>query len=333
MIPREELQRWLGDPGAQHATTRNVEEVTQRFKALRLFNDLRDDLDALPWRTASSILACARAAMADSQGLQDVFTCLVEAASADPFFRPALRNVGTEIHSGILLFESSDLTIFAAVMPVESLAAKRLGRDGARSIAFTGQHSIHRFVRSGDATLSLWEAPLIADGFSAGDGGRCRLVERRRIADGDVLALDGRRQTFVIDHASGDLVYLQAVTTVGRAPLTVEYDSDTLEFVGASSTDEVSSRTQMMMALLRTLDRQDAVPVIVDMLGNPNFYARWQAMRELLALDADAALAPLQAMAADDPHPEVRTAAAATLSACFPEANAARDRALVPEEI
>jgi HEAT repeat protein len=91
----------------------------------------------------------------------------------------------------------------------------------------------------------------------------------------------------------------------------------TFGFAGASSTDEVSSRTQMMLALLRTMDRQDAVPLIVDMLEDPNFYARWQAMRELLALDADAALPHLRSLAHCDPHPEVRAAAAATLDACF----------------
>jgi HEAT repeat protein len=144
-------------------------------------------------------------------------------------------------------------------------------------------------------------------------------VQRRRIADGELLQLDGRRETFVIDHASSDLVYLQAVTSAGRAPLTVEYDSDTFGFVGASSTDEVSSRTQMMLALLRTMDRQDAVPLMIGLLGDKNFYARWQAMRELLALDAEAALPHLQAMAAADPHPEIRAAAAATLLACFEE--------------
>jgi hypothetical protein len=62
------------------------------------------------------------------------------------------------------------------------------------------------------------------------------------------------------------------------------------------------------------------------MLDNPHFYARWQAMRELLALDAEAALPHLSGMAGADPHPEVRAAAAVTLSAWFPGA----DRPLAP---
>jgi hypothetical protein len=317
MIPREELRLWLDDDAAQDATAEHFLGVATRLRSLPLLKHLRKNLHDLPCLGAEAVLTCARTAMMDEVGLEEIFACLIEGAILDPFFRPAMRNVATEIHSGILLFDTPELTLFLSVMPAESLAAKRLGRDGRRSIVFPGQLSLHKFIRSGGATFSFWEAPLIEAGFTAKGSGRCRLAERRRIRDGELLELDGRRQTFVIDHASSDLVYLQAVASAGRAPLTVEYDSDSFEFVGASSTDEVSSRTQMMLALLRTMERHDAVPLMIAMLDNPNFYARWQAMRELLALDAEAALSHLKSFAAADPHPEVRAAAAATLSACF----------------
>ena len=317
MIPREELRGWLDDTAAQEATAERFLEVAIRLRALRPLKQLRADLDDLPCLEATAVLDCARAAMMDQTLLEETFACLVEAAAADPFFRPMMRNVATDIHSGILLFDTPQLTLFLSVMPAESLAAKRLGRDGRRSIVFPGQLSLHKFIRSGGATFSFWEAPPIEAEFTAQGSGRCRLSERRSIKDGELLELDGRRQTFVIDHASSDLVYLQAVASAERAPLTVEYDSDTFEFVGASSTDEVSSRTQMMLALLRTMERRDAVPLMIAMLDNPNFYARWQAMRELLALDAEAAISHLKSFAAADPHPEVRAAAAATLFACF----------------
>ena len=84
-----------------------------------------------------------------------------------------------------------------------------------------------------------------------------------------------------------------------------------LAFIGASSTDEASSRVQMMVSLLRTMEREDALPLIEEALASPHFYTRWHIMRELLAMDADAALPPLRRMAADDPHPEVRAAARA----------------------
>jgi hypothetical protein len=320
MMPRPELRRWLSDAAAQRATADSVVAVGKQLKTLPFIRQLHREVDALSDGTADAALACARRAMADEDGLAQVFSHMVEAAAADPYYRPIMRSVSTPLHSGIMLFDHRALNLYVSIIPAEALAAKRLARDGSRSIVFPGHRSLHKFIRAGGATLSFWEAPPIEAGFTSGGSGRCRLVERRRIADGELLDMHGGRQSYVIEHASSDIVYLQAAASAGRAPLTVEYDSDSFEFVGASSTDEVSSRTQMMLALLRTMERTDAVPVMTEMLNSPHFYARWQAMRELLALDAEAALPHLDAMAARDPHPEVRSAAAATLAACFPGA-------------
>ena len=40
------------------------------------------------------------------------------------------------------------------------------------------------------------------------EAGQCRLVDRRRIADGEEILVDGRYQSFVIEHASDDILYL-----------------------------------------------------------------------------------------------------------------------------
>ena len=90
-----------------------------------------------------------------------------------------------------------------------------------------------------------------------------------------------------------------------------------LAFIGASSTDEASSRLQMMVSLLRAMEREDALPLIEEALDSPHFYTRWHIMREMLAMDADAALPSLRRMAADDPHPEIRAAARQTLDLFF----------------
>jgi HEAT repeat protein len=144
------------------------------------------------------------------------------------------------------------------------------------------------------------------------------------------VEVDGRYRTFVVEQAKDDLIYVQGTTTLGSAPLAVEYDMASLRFVGASSTDDASSRIQMMLALLRVMDRRDAVPLFLEMLESEYFYARWQVMRELLALDATAALPHLRIMAADDPHPEVREAATRTLAHFFPEPSRSEEEILCP---
>ena len=78
----------------------------------------------------------------------------------------------------------------------------------------------------------------------------------------------------------------------------------------------------MMVSLLRVMEREDALPLIAEALDSPHFYTRWHIMRELLAMDAEAALPPLRRMAADDPHPEVRAAARQTLDLFFADEEA-----------
>jgi HEAT repeat protein len=70
----------------------------------------------------------------------------------------------------------------------------------------------------------------------------------------------------------------------------------------------------MGLAVLRAFGRSDAAPLFAAALTDEDFAMRWQVMREFLALDGDAALPHLTALAGADPHPEVRAAAAATLA-------------------
>jgi HEAT repeat protein len=67
------------------------------------------------------------------------------------------------------------------------------------------------------------------------------------------------------------------------------------------------------------MERRDAVPLFRELLRSEHFYARWQTMREFLALDAGAALPHLREMAERDPHREVRGAAEQTLARLFAE--------------
>ena len=69
----------------------------------------------------------------------------------------------------------------------------------------------------------------------------------------------------------------------------------------------------MITTLLRKLDHQAAFPSVAAFLDHQDFFVRWHVMKELLGLDAHAALPHLKRMAASDPHPEPRRAARAVL--------------------
>jgi hypothetical protein len=232
---------------------------------------------------------------------------------ADPFFNPPFRNLGSELHAGLLVFEDEKVSISAGVTSALQMAAKKTQSRGATSVGFSGQLGVYRFVKAGGATLSFWEAPVIGPAFSAATAGTCRRTGERAIADGEILIVDGRRQTYVVEGMKSSFVLLQASIAVDQAPLSVEYDSATSAYVGCSATGDTSSRIQMITTLLRKLDHQAAFPAIAAFLDHSDFFVRWHVMKELLGLDVEAALPHLKRMAATDPHPDPRRAARAVL--------------------
>jgi HEAT repeats len=323
MIPGTDLARWLSDREAQRRSFERLEAAAEMWSDQPLVTRLRREVADLSPRTSEGLIGAARRFMERTAELDAMMAELIDGCRADPFFRPPFHPLVDEVYNGLLLYHHPDLSISLGVTGVDKLAAKKTGRKGPASIKFTGYATLLRFLKAGDATLSLWEAPEIGDNFAAAEAGRCRLVECRRIEDGEEFVIDGRRQSFVIEHAKGDMLFLQAVVRVDCAPVSVEYDSDSLEFVGASSTDEASSRLQMMVSLLRALGRADAFPLFEEALKSPQFYTRWHVMREMLAMDADAALPSLRRMAEADPHPDIRDAAGQTLAMFFADENEA----------
>lgn len=313
MIPGKALAEWLENRREQVLTNAAREECRREFSRLDPIVRLNRELDSAPAGEAEAILACGRRFLEDPDAIRRCLDLLNSFAKRDFFFRPPLPNLSGEVHTGLLLLDRAQLTMLLAVASPDALATKRKIRRGPASIAFAGARSVYKFVKSGGATLSFWETP----GLAWEGRGRCRLVERRPIADGELLELDGRYQGFVVDHAEGDMVYIHTSTPVDAAPLVAEYDSATFEFVGGSSADEASSRILMMLSLLRLMNRGDAASLFREALGSSHFYARWHAMREYLALDLGLALPHLRKMAEADPHPEVRVAAARTLETFF----------------
>ena len=317
MIPGAALAEWLANRDAQRDSYDRLDAAAERWSVHPLIARLDREVVDLRPRTAEGLIAAARRFMDQTEEVDAMMRELIGLSRADPFFRPPFYPLVNEVHNSLLLYHHPELSISLGVTGVDMLAAKKTSRKGGASINFNSYSTLLRFLKAGGATLSFWEAPEIRDDFSASDAGSCRLTGCRRIEDGQEFVIDGRHQSFVIEHAETDILFFQAVVRAGCAPVVVEYDSDSLEFVGATSSDEASSRLQMMVSLLRALDREDAFPLFEEALDAPQFYTRWHIMREMLAMDADAARPSLERMAASDPHPDIRAAARQTLDLFF----------------
>lgn len=129
-----------------------------------------------------------------------------------------------------------------------------------------------------------------------------------------MLQFDTTREAFSLSHATGDILLLE-LAVQPPSPLPIRsYDIATGRLVHVSAARRDSSFRTMALALLRSFGRTDAVPLFLDATHAGDFAARWSALRELVALDPAAAQPRLAAMAAADPHPEIRRAATATLA-------------------
>jgi len=243
------------------------------------------------------------------------------AARLDPFFTPPLGAQTNGFQRSLQLFVHPLVRVSLGILPVDSLAEKKVLQKGSAGISFPGTVILQRFLRAGGAVLAFWRAPAAGEDFRIGGEARCRADGVRRLRDGDLVRLDGRQQSYIIEHAEGDLVVLQAEMLVDRGPLLVEYDADSHLPVAASSTNDAASRSQMLASFLGQLGRTRDRDALAQLSTDPSFFVRWHAMREWLVSDLAGAMPRLQAMAAADPHPEIRQAAASLAAALLATIN------------
>lgn len=313
MIPGEDLRLWLEDRSAQRATRDAADAFARRWNDGPVHHRFATATASLEGHSAESVAAAAAALLNDDSWIDPLLSQLAQSAGDDPYFEPPFRHLGSDIHTGLVLFEDEYLSVAAGVGRITDMAARKNGARGKTSVAFSGHVGVFRFVKAGGARLSFWEAPRITAGFRAQAAGKCVRTGERSLDDGETLIVDGRYRSFVIEQARSNFLLLQATVKADQAPLSVEYDSESGEYVGCSAADDSASRIQMIATLLRKLGCGAAFPAIAAFLDHPNFFVRWHVMRELLGLDAQAALPHLKRMAARDPHPEARQAARATL--------------------
>lgn len=239
--------------------------------------------------------------------------------AADPFARSPLRPIGGEGAVGLILAERRAVRL--------SLQIQRFEQGGAApsTAVFVPGVAAVRILAAGGAMLRRHRVALDgaeeAGRFRAAAAAPCQSAAPRRLVAGETLRLDTAREAFSLAGATGDVVLLE-ITVQPPSPLPIRcYDVASGRLVHVSTSRRDSSFRSMALALLRRFGRSDAVPLFAEATRDADFAARWSALRELVALDSAAARPCVEAMAATDPHPEIRRAAAATL-ALYPAAKA-----------
>jgi len=256
-------------------------------------------------------LAAERAErLLDDAGLAGALLApLVDALAADCFFEPPFRLARDGLRTGAVLFDCTVATISASVVDAAALTTRPL----PETIVFSGRASITRYCKAGGAALRQWRADPLSPAFSATDAPPCVALPALDLSDGDLHRADGRTHAHHLAGAASDVVMLCATIRAGGAPLVREHRISDGALVRVASADDRASRTEMLLTFLRLSGRAEAGDRFEAASRDPAFHLRWAAMREWLALDANAALPRLTEMAADDPNAEVRAAATQTL--------------------
>ena len=206
-------------------------------------------------------------------------------------------------------------------------AAWRAQRDpAAPKVASFQPGELHAIVLAGEAG-----AALIRNGSDDPDKARIE-ASALRLDPGATYACDGQRETVALEAIPRFLMTLHLHRRAESTTPARQYDLSTGALVGQAAGAQRDSRAEMTMALLRAMDRADAAPVVAELAlaGEPS--ARWQALRECLALDSATGFAALLRVAdsPDDPLREPAAALIATLTERFDEFARAREAALCP---
>ncbi|HEY0271451.1 MAG TPA: hypothetical protein VGC10_10735 [Sphingomonas sp.] len=304
-----DLARWLGDRERRAASRRRLAGFAAHWAEATPLAALARALDALAAPDATAVSALVRPLLEAPGWACDLIDRLIGEVRRDPFFEPPLTPVASGIESGLQLYAGRHAAIAIGVGALDRLAARKRAGGGEGAIAFTGHMMMLRAIKAGGARLSLWEGGWRGDAILP----VCRPVGDHELADGELLAVDGRTTSFLVEHARSDMVMLHATILAESAPTSCEYDGATRALIATGAASDGASRTQLLTSLLGALGRGDA-----DAFGAASRaaepFVRWHALREWLSVDMDAAAGRLHEMAAADPDAELRGLAGRTLA-------------------
>ncbi|MEZ5710815.1 MAG: hypothetical protein R3E02_15665 [Blastomonas sp.] len=130
---------------------------------------------------------------------------------------------------------------------------------------------------------------------------------------GKIIDLANARQSLTFADVGESLLMLRLLVRDPRCDVAHECDADSGRLVRSRQARDDLGRQQMLMAILRAMGRQDAIPIVDGQMQAWPPSLRWQGMREWLALDAQTGMARLRTMAQSDDDARLRDLAERTL--------------------
>ncbi|MFP7722614.1 HEAT repeat domain-containing protein [Lysobacter sp. A3-1-A15] len=301
----------------------NPDEQAKFFGAARAASDRHAELAEIAL-IKSSIGAMAAPTFEDmrphfsrflaSDAIAGFFRNEVECSLESDIHQAQGQSIDNEAMTGLQFIDTDHFAVATVVADPTSVAFKKhRNRSKPSSIMMTPKDLLVRFIKGGNAVVTVYTCDAITDESPATPDTSCRVLRTFRVEDGDELVLRAGRDSFTFESAETVVCFAQAYAKQSTASVMPEFDSATHRLIGLSATNDKASRIQMMATILRLFEHGDAFEACLPFAGHTDYFVRWYVMRELLAIDADRAWPLVEKMAEQDPHPDVRRTARRTL--------------------
>jgi hypothetical protein len=234
-------------------------------------------------------LDCALTELNRGRALVDaLFAPVLETLAQHPLGHVPLRH---QYSPGLAVLQLAEVGRAAlSLLCYEAVPPERQRR--ASTVCFAGGER-HELCLAGAAETRFFEV-LREDSHRADLD-----CEPRLLRVGDAVTMAGPRRTKLVDAPQRRLVILRLSRADLQPHPAREYRIADGALVHVASGDRRESGAEMAAAVLGAMRRQDAVPVLGELVRDGSDHLRWQALRQLLTLDTGAGFAALMAIAGD----------------------------------
>ena len=181
------------------------------------------------------------------------------------------------------------------------------------SVTLASSDILMTVIGDGEADVALYESSVITDHAVFDQNARVRPINELTLRRGTFIELSGGIHALRFGSVRRGLTLLQIVSN-HYLPLAWSFDATDGRALCVAAPNIESGRQDFCLTALRHLDHREAMDEFENIAKrSPYHFVRMSAVRSLLLWDSERGLAAMREVAATDPHPHVREAAAKTV--------------------
>ena len=229
--------------------------------------------------------------LAAAQSLADSLTAaMIPAMRSKPFALVPFRHQSTRYHCIVELARSGTAALSLMVY-------WRRGAGRSETVCFTSGERREICLRGKAEAREL--------GLVASDSAVATLTDQAfTINSGWAAGYDNAHATKLVEQVASPMVILRLARDALCPMPAREYRIEDGALVHQSAADRIDSRREMALAVLGSMGRRDALPAMLAASSSGPPHVRWEAVRQMLALDTATGFRALSTMA-DDPADEL----------------------------